>query len=146
MVQYIKRFGNGTNFYGGIGEHNMIKLVKRPSKKTQRRIDCYAPQLATRIYECKIAELGYESVKKQMGMKEKKFEDKLKSNADLYGQHVVHFSEKGSGGNCRITFKWSDRFKDKTNISPSKYMVYAIDRLATEVRFKKHFLSKHLPL
>ena len=63
----------------------MIKFVKRPSKKTQRRIDCYAPQLATRIYECKIAELGYESVKKQMGMKEKKFEDKFKSNADLCG-------------------------------------------------------------
>ena len=49
------------------------------------------------------------------------------------------FSETGSGGNSRITFKWSDRFKDKANISPSKYMVYAIDRLATEVRFKKKF-------
>ena len=70
-------------------------------------------------------------------MKEKKFGYKLKSNADLCGQHVVHFAQKGSGGNSRITFKWSDRFKDKANTSPSKYMIYAIERFVTEVRFKK---------
>ena len=61
----------------------------------------------------------------------------MKSNANICGEHMVYFAEKGSGANSRITFNWSDRFKKKANISLSKCIVYAINRLATEVRFKK---------
>ena len=93
MVQYIKQFGNNMNFYGGVEEDNMIKLVKKNSKKTQRRIGCYAPQLATRLYECKIIELGYECLKKQMGMKVKKIQDSVQVML-TFVDNIVSFFRK----------------------------------------------------
>jgi hypothetical protein len=51
FVLYIKRFGNATNFYCGIGECNSKKFVEETGCNTQKRIWTFTSQVAQRYYE-----------------------------------------------------------------------------------------------
>ncbi len=47
---YMTRFGSAINFYGGIGECNHKKFVKATGFSTQKRIQNFTSQVATRYY------------------------------------------------------------------------------------------------
>ncbi len=50
MLSYIKHFGSGMNFYGGLGEAVHKTFVKSAGQKTQRRVGNFAQQTATQYY------------------------------------------------------------------------------------------------
>ncbi len=50
MQSYIKLFGSGINFYGGLGEAAHKTLVKSAGQKTQRRLSEFAQQTAHQYY------------------------------------------------------------------------------------------------
>ena len=66
MFHYVLRFGCAQGFYGGVGEHNLMKLMKYPARNTQKHPDSFTPQLAMLFYQTKILELAWESVKLQL--------------------------------------------------------------------------------
>jgi hypothetical protein len=44
-------FGSAINFYGGVGECNHKKFVKSTGFNTQKRIENFTSQVATRYYK-----------------------------------------------------------------------------------------------
>ena len=68
MWIYVLKWGCGEGFYGGVSEHNLIKMVKYSGKNTQHKVDCFSSQVATRYYETKILELAWECDKMQLGL------------------------------------------------------------------------------
>jgi hypothetical protein len=50
MQSYIKLFGSGMNFYGGLGEAAHKTFVKSAGQKTQRRVGKFAQQTAHQYY------------------------------------------------------------------------------------------------
>jgi hypothetical protein len=50
MQSYIKRFGSGMNFYGGLGEAAHKTFVKSARKITQRRVGKFSQQTAHQYY------------------------------------------------------------------------------------------------
>jgi len=50
MQSYIKRFGSGMNFYGGLGEAAHKTFVKSVGQKTQRRVGKFSQQTAHQYY------------------------------------------------------------------------------------------------
>jgi hypothetical protein len=50
LQSYIKLFGNGINFYGGLGEAAHKTFIKAAGQKTQRRVSEFAQQTAHQYY------------------------------------------------------------------------------------------------
>jgi hypothetical protein len=50
MQSYIKLFGSGMNFYGGLGEAAHKIFVKSDGQKTQRRVSKFAQQTTHQYY------------------------------------------------------------------------------------------------
>ncbi len=48
---YMMSFGSAINFYGGVGECNYKRFVKSTSFNTQKRIQSFTSQVATRYYK-----------------------------------------------------------------------------------------------
>jgi hypothetical protein len=51
MQSYIKLFGSGMNFYGGLCEAAHKTFVKSAGQKTQRRLSKFAQQTAHQYYD-----------------------------------------------------------------------------------------------
>ena len=51
FTDYIMLFGSAINFFGGVGECNHKTFVKATGHNTQKRIDSFTSQVATRYYE-----------------------------------------------------------------------------------------------
>ena len=60
MVEFIKLFGSGINFYGGPAESHHKYFVKSPGDLTQRRVSEFAKQVANRVYETMAFEVAHE--------------------------------------------------------------------------------------
>jgi hypothetical protein len=58
FVHYMKLFGNGIIFYGGIGECNHKIFVKHTGANTQKRISTFTSQVAQRYYETLILHIS----------------------------------------------------------------------------------------
>ncbi len=50
MLSYIKHFGSGMNFYGGLGEAVHKTFVKSAGQKAQRRVGIFSQQTAHQYY------------------------------------------------------------------------------------------------
>jgi hypothetical protein len=50
MQSYIKLFGSGMNFYGGLGEASHKTFVKAAGQKSQRQVSKFAQQTAHQYY------------------------------------------------------------------------------------------------
>ena len=56
---YMMRFGSAINFYGGVGECNHKQFVKSTGFNTQKRIQSFTSQVATRYYEAMTFEIAH---------------------------------------------------------------------------------------
>ncbi len=56
---YMMRFGSAINFYGGVGECNPKQFVKSTGFNTQKRINSFTSQVATRYYEAMTFEIAH---------------------------------------------------------------------------------------
>jgi hypothetical protein len=54
----MTRFGIAINFYGGVGECNHKKFVKATGFNTQKRIQNFTSQVATRYYKAMTFEIA----------------------------------------------------------------------------------------
>ncbi len=50
MLEYMKLFGSGINFYGGPGESAHKQFIKIPGQRTQCRVSEFAQQTALQYY------------------------------------------------------------------------------------------------
>jgi hypothetical protein len=55
---YMILFGSAINFFGGIGECNHKTFVKDTGCNTQKRINSFTLQVATRYYESMILDIA----------------------------------------------------------------------------------------
>ncbi len=57
VQEYMKLFGSGINFYGGLGESAHKQFIKIPGQRTQQRVSEFAQQTA--LQHCNMCVSGY---------------------------------------------------------------------------------------
>ena len=65
FTDYIILFGSAINFFGGVGECNHKTFVKATGHNTQKRIDSFTSQVATRYYEAMTIGIAKNSLDKR---------------------------------------------------------------------------------
>ena len=63
--EYMISFGSAINFFGGVGECNHKKFVKSTGFNTQKRIENFTSQVATRYYEAMTFEVANKCLEKR---------------------------------------------------------------------------------
>ena len=138
MWIYVLKWGCGEGFYGGVGEHNLIKMVKNPGQNTQRKTDCFSTQVATRFYETKILELAWECVKMQLVLHTDMCIEKPENLVELEGLHIILFNAEYQQKR-KFSVTWKSPHRNLAKQKSNELMRYAIGNQMKGFKYKEDF-------
>jgi len=108
MVHYMKKFGKAKNFSGQVGERVLKSIVKDNAQQTQRRVNVFASQCATREYESFVLQYAFDDLSDLLGNSHYRTDNKMAEVTFTSGKYTMYFSSTDSRGRGDCKVCWYD--------------------------------------
>ena len=138
----VQEFGCAENFFGGTGETTLQTSLKKPGANTQKRMDCFALQVATRIFETLCINKANEVVngKNNNCWGAPNIND-LFQDDDVDDEETLCFSSdkfqlkigKSEDGRRKYSVDWKTKAKNLIHLDVDKTLVAVLSNYATSV-------------
>ena len=138
----MRRFGSATNFNGGPGETNHIKIVKKPAHQTQRRQQSFTSQVAVRNFETILVEMAYSTIREDVGDFDLESDDEDLDTITTEGRYTINLHapeniRKPSDRTFDVVWEW--KVKNKLQHHVNKEMIGAVSKNMSDNGYKKKF-------
>jgi len=111
MIHYMKQFGKAKNFSGQVGERVLKSIVKDNAQQTQRRVNVFASQCATREYEKFVLKYAFDDLSDLFGNSHYRTKNNMAEQNFTSGKYTMYFTSMDSRGWGDYNVCWFDRKK-----------------------------------